>query len=175
MNLSSENIYAIIHICFLLSIFWVAAIYGIEQSYEIGKKPQDGFKIVRNKNGRAIIKIEWPFMIVYSFFAIIYITLLGGIALIIQDALYELSNWIFKTSIASKLGYYEDSVIALLYGLIITWGYYSGKAWGCYFLAGQILACINKRNSLQHPEKDISVLKVLEENMRLEETHQNRY
>lgn len=135
MNLSSENIYAIIHIGFLLSIFWVAAIYGIEQSYEIGKKPQDGFKIVRNKNGRAILKIEWPFMLVYSFFTIVYIGILGGIALIIQDGLYELSNWIFKTSIASKLGYSEEYVIALLYGLIMTWGYYSGKAWACYFFS----------------------------------------
>jgi hypothetical protein len=171
MNLFSENIYVIIHIGFLLSIFWIAAIYGIEKSYEIGKKPQDGLKIVRNKNGRVGVRIEWPFVIIYSLFTVIYITILGGFALLIQDGLYELSNWIFKTSIASKLGYSEEYVVALFYGLIMAWGYYSGKAWACYFLANQILICINKRTPLQHPEKDISVLKVLEENMRREESH----
>lgn len=171
MNLSSEYIYAIIHIGFLLAIFWAAVIYGVEQCQHIGKKSQNGLKMAR-KNGRVVVRIEWPYVVVYSFFMIFYVTMLGGIALVAQDGLYELSNWIFKTSITSKSGYYEEHFVALFYGLIMVWGYYFGKAWACYFTAGQILDCVNKRVLLQHPKDDISVIKVLEENMQWEESRQ---
>ena len=174
MNPNSHNTYLLIHIVFLLSIFYMSVIFGIGDAYKIGKEAQDGFRVIRNKNGVAIIKMEWAFIVVRSSLLILPCFMLGAIALLIQEGLYKFSNWILETSIHSRLGYYEEWYVALFYGLLMTCGYYSGKAWASYFAAEQILKCVNKRNPLQHPEYDLTILKALEENMQAEEFLSNR-
>lgn len=174
MNLQSGGINIIAHIVFILLVVWISVIFGIENAYKIGKEDQYGVKIARNRSGRAIIRIEWAFVLVMTFLWVFTIYVLGGIALVIEDTFYELVNWAFRVKIESKLGYHEENYVALFYGLLMACGYYSGKAWASYFIAHQILSCVNRRDPLQHPKLDISVLNVLEENMQWTESRSKR-
>ena len=158
-----------INIAYLLLVFWVAALSGVDNIYKLSSKPVWECTLVRNKKGRAIIKINY----IIVFGNIFFLTLLimsGAVAMFIQGALFGLINWSFDINLSIYMYLPENQWwIAIAYGWLIASGFYAGKAWTSYFAAQQILEYLNRTNSVYNFKGDLTIVQVLELNLQREE------
>jgi len=162
-----------IDIIYLIFLFWLAALAGVDAIYKLNSETTEKCKLVRNRNGRAIIKLDSKF-ILYNIFLLTILIVYGAIALLIQRSLYELLNWIFHINL--KINIYEVDIewwIAIAYSWLIACGFYAGRSFVSYFAAQQILNYINRSNPDYNPTFNLTIFKVLEENLRREESRLN--
>ena len=166
----------LIDTAYLMFIFWFGSLAAFDGIYKLDiENDLEICTIVRNKKGKAVIKLNGPFLTIGNTIFFLTSVIYGGIALLIQSGLYALLNGMFHINLEILLADWNgEYAIAFGYGWLIVSGFYAGRAFLSYFAAQQVLKYINRSYQYLHPKNDLTIFKVLEENLQREESRLNK-
>jgi hypothetical protein len=155
-----------ISILYLIFIFWICAWQGFEFTYQPGKEHKEiiGYHLKITKNKSPKPAISHLYILIVGPLLMIMTLLYGGVAYLIQIAIYDAIKWAFNINL-QIWPETTEYLLAFIYGLIALFGFNFGKACYLSFAKREFIRLINNRDSDSNPFDEMNVDKAINENL----------